>query len=55
MLIVGIWFLECVKFPLWGRISAPVGVAPEALEEWKHSSKNYKRRVCVVDRVRQPT
>ena len=25
--------LECVKFPPWGRVSAPTGVAPEALEE----------------------
>jgi len=23
--------LECVKFPPWGRVSAPAGVAPEAL------------------------
>ena len=43
--------LECVKFPPWGRVSAPVGVAPEALEEWKHSSKGYEHHVCMVDRV----
>ena len=36
--------LECVKFPLWGRVSAPAGVAPEALEECLFSSKGYKRR-----------
>ena len=36
--------LECVKFPMWGRVSAPAGVAPEALEECLHSSKGYKRR-----------
>ena len=29
----GFRFLECVKFPPWGRVSAPAGVAPEALEE----------------------
>ena len=36
--------LECVKFPPWGRVSAPTGVAPEALEECLYSSKGYKRR-----------
>ena len=36
--------LEHVKFPLWGRVSAPAGVAPEALEECLYSSKGYKRR-----------
>ena len=36
--------LECVKFPPWGRVSAPVGVAPEALEECLYSSKGYKFR-----------
>ena len=36
--------LECVKFPMWGRVSAPAGVAPEALEECLHSSKGYKCR-----------
>ena len=36
--------LECVKFPPWGHISAPTGVAPEALEECLTSSKGYKRR-----------
>src|SRR6185436_11022831 len=36
--------LECVKFPPWGRVSAPAGVAPEALEECLHSSNGYKRR-----------
>ena len=40
----GFRFLECVKFPPWGRVSAPAGVAPEALEECLHSSKGYKRR-----------
>ena len=38
--------LECVKFPPWGRVSAPVGVAPEALEECLYSSKGYKRRLA---------
>ena len=32
------------EIPSWGRISAPAGVAPEALEEWLHSSKGYERR-----------
>ena len=36
--------LECMKFPPRGRVSAPAGVAPEALEECLHSSKGYKRR-----------
>ena len=36
--------LECVKFPPWGRVSAPAGVAPEALEECLYSSKGYKCR-----------
>ena len=36
--------LECVKFPPWGCVIAPAGVAPEALEECLHSSKGYKRR-----------
>src|SRR6185503_7233918 len=27
----GILVLECVKFPPWGRISAPAGVAPRGL------------------------
>jgi len=35
--------LECVKFPPWGHVSAPAGVAPEVLEECLHSSKGYKR------------
>ena len=39
----GILVLECVKFPPWGRVSAPTGVAPEALEECLYSSKGYKR------------
>ena len=38
--------LECVKFPPWGRVSAPAGVAPEALEECLYSSKGYKRRLA---------
>ena len=33
----------CVKSPSRGRISAPAGVAPEALEECLCSSKGYKR------------
>ena len=37
--------LECVKFPPWGRVSAPTGVAPEALEECLYSSKGYKHRL----------
>jgi len=40
----GILVLECVKSPLWGRVSAPTGIAPEALEECLHSSNGYKRR-----------
>ena len=36
--------LECVKFPPWGCVSAPAGVAPEALEECLYSPKGYKRR-----------
>ena len=36
--------LECVKFPPSGRVSAPAGVALEALEECLYSSKGYKRR-----------
>ena len=35
--------LECVKFPTWGRVSAPAGVAPDALEECLYTSKDYKR------------
>ena len=31
-----------VKSPPWGRVSAPAGVAPEALEESLCSSKGYK-------------
>ena len=39
--------LECVKFPPWGCISAPAGVAPKALEECVHSSKGYESsRLC---------
>ena len=34
----------CVKFPPWGRVSAPADVAPEALEESLYSSKGYKHR-----------
>ena len=37
-----------------GRVSAPAGVAPEALEEWEHSSKGYEHRVCTVDWVARP-
>jgi len=36
--------LKCMKFPSWGRVSAPAGVAPEALEECLYSPKGYKRR-----------
>ena len=36
------------------RISAPAGVAPEALEEWKHSSKGCEHNVCMVDWVSGP-
>ena len=43
-LLQEILVLECVKFPPWGRVSAPAGVAPEALEECLYSSKGYKRR-----------
>ena len=42
----GILILECVKFLPWGSVSAPAGVAPEALEECLHSSKDYKRRLA---------
>ena len=38
--------LECVKFPPWRRVSAPAGVAPEALEECLYSSKGYKSRLA---------
>ena len=38
-----------MKFFARGRVSAPAGVAPEALEEWEHSSKGYEHRVCTVD------
>ena len=44
----GFLILECVKFPPWGRISAPAGVAPEALEESLYSSKGYKHRPAVL-------
>ena len=46
MLTVGVLLLELVKFFPWGRVSAPSGVAPEALEEWEHSSKGYEHNVC---------
>ena len=46
VLTVGVLILECVKFPPWGRVSAPAGVAPEALEEGLFSSKGYKRRLA---------
>ena len=36
------------------RVSAPAGVAPEALEEWKHSSKGCEHNVCMVDWVSGP-
>ena len=36
--------LKRVKFRPWGRVSAPAGVAPEALEECLYSSKGYKHR-----------
>ena len=35
-----------MKYPPWGRVSAPTGVAPEALEEWEHLSKGYEHNVC---------
>ena len=54
MLTFGILSFEFVKYPPWGCMSAPAGVAPEALEECKHSSKGYEYRVCVVDRVTRP-
>ena len=38
--------LECVKFPPWGRVSTPAGVAPEALEECLYLSKGYKHRLA---------
>ena len=40
----GILVLKCLKFPPWGRVSAPADVAPEALEESLYSSKGYKHR-----------
>ena len=52
--LLGVLSLELVKFFPWGCINAPVGVAPEALEEWKHSSKGYEHRVCMVDWVAGP-
>ena len=44
VLTVGVLILERVKFPPWGHVSAPAGVAPEALEECLLSFKGYKRR-----------
>ena len=32
------------EIPPWRRVSAPAGVAPEALEEWEHSSRGYEHR-----------
>jgi len=52
--LFGVLSLEFVKLFPWGRVSAPAGVAPEALEEWEHSSKGYEHRVCTVDRVARP-
>ena len=43
--LFGVLSLELVKFFLWGRVSAPMGVAPEALEKWEHSSKGYEHSV----------
>ena len=43
-----------MKFFPWGHINAPVGVAPEALEEWEHSSKGCEHNVCMVDWVLGP-
>jgi hypothetical protein len=40
--------LECVKFPPWGRVSAPAGVAPEVLEECLYSSKGCKHRPTLL-------
>ena len=44
--LFGVLSLEFVKFFPWGHVSAPAGVAPEALEEWEHSSKGYEHNVC---------
>jgi len=52
--LLGCLSLELVKFSPWGRVSAPADVAPEALEEWKHSSKGYERSVCMVGWVAGP-
>ena len=46
--LLGVLSLELVKFFPWGCINAPVGVAPEALEEWKHSSKGCEHNACMV-------
>ena len=54
MLTMVVLILKCVKFSPWGRVSAPADVAPEALEEWKHSSKGYERSVCMVGWVAGP-
>ena len=43
--LLGVLSLELVKFFPWGHVSAPTGVAPEALEEWEHSSKGYEHNV----------
>ena len=43
--LFGVLSLELVKFFPWGRVSAPAGVAPEALKEWEHSSKGYEHSV----------
>ena len=42
-MLVADLILKCVKFPSWGHVSTPAGVAPEALEECLHSSKGYTR------------
>ena len=47
--LFGVLSLKFVKLFPWGCVSAPAGVAPEALEEWEHSSKGYEHRVCTVD------
>ena len=52
--LLGCLSLELVKFSPWGRVSAPADVAPEALEEWKHSSKGYERSVYMVGWVAGP-
>ena len=46
--LLGVLSLELVKFFPWGRVSAPAGVAPEALEEWLIAPEARSRAVSIV-------